>query len=104
MKPKPKPKPSESDQPAKNLFVLVNFMDLLRKEQDRQQVQQLVENFVCGDTALIAGKNRLHFISAQAALDAMLTGDKNEYVKSLQQFMCSLVKWTRRVGQKIDSE
>jgi uncharacterized tellurite resistance protein B-like protein/predicted GTPase len=79
-----------TDQPAKNLFVLVNFMDLLRKEQDRQQVKQLVENFVCGDSALIASKNRLHFISAQAALDAMLTGDKNEYLETLQQFVCSL--------------
>jgi GTPase Era involved in 16S rRNA processing len=79
-----------SEQPADNLFVLVNFMDLLRKEQDRQQVQQRVENFVYGESPLIASKNRLYFISAQIALEAVLTGQKNEYVEMLQQFVSGL--------------
>lgn len=77
------------DQPAENLFVLVNFMDLLRKEQDRQQVRQLVENFVYGN-ALIPSKNRLFFVSAQAALDAILAGEQSQYLEVLQQFMQGL--------------
>lgn len=79
-------KAGNSDEPADNLFVLVNFMDLLRREKDRQQVRQLVENFVQGHTPIITGENRVHFISAQAALDAILEGTENEYLAAFQGF------------------
>jgi uncharacterized tellurite resistance protein B-like protein/GTPase SAR1 family protein len=79
----------KTEQPAENLFVLVNFVDLLREEHDRKQVQQLVKNFVC-DRGLIPQENRLFFISAQSAIDAILKGEHNEYLEMLQQFTQSL--------------
>jgi uncharacterized tellurite resistance protein B-like protein/GTPase SAR1 family protein len=78
------------DKPANNLFVVVNFMDLLRRENDRRQVQQLVENFVCGDQPLVTSRDRLHFISAQAALDAMLDGEEDDYLKNFRLFTQTL--------------
>lgn len=78
------------DDPADNLFILINFMDLLRRDRDRQQVRQLVENFAYGQTPLIAGENRLHFVSAQAALDAMLENQENEYLTAFQNFTQAL--------------
>jgi uncharacterized tellurite resistance protein B-like protein/tRNA U34 5-carboxymethylaminomethyl modifying GTPase MnmE/TrmE len=79
-------KAGNSDEPADNLFVLVNFMDLLRREKDRQQVRQLVENFVQGQAPIITGETRVHFISAQAALDAILEGTEDEYLAAFQGF------------------
>lgn len=77
----------QDDRTANNLFVLVNFMDLLRREHDRQQVRQLVENFVFGEHPILESRKQLHFISAQAALDAIVEGnDQNDYLRSLQAF------------------
>ncbi|KAM3096336.1 dynamin family protein [Phormidesmis sp. 146-35] len=92
------------DQPAKNLFVLVNFMDLLRREKDRQQVQQLVGNFVYGEAAILERKNRLHFISAQAAIDAILDGEENEYLDSFRNFSQALEEFliAERGALKVD--
>ena len=81
--------PGKDDEAAKNIFVLVNFADLLRREGSRQQVKGMVENFVKKPN-FIAGENRIHFISAQSALDAILDGTENEYVKSFQDFTKSL--------------
>ena len=78
------------DKPADNLFVLANFMDLLRTQKDREQVKRLFENFLQGDTPLIAGDKRIHFVSAQAALDALLDGYTNGYSVSFTEFVSSL--------------
>ncbi len=80
----------EPDQPADNLFVLFNFMDLLRKPEDREQVPQLVNNFLQGRNPLITGSNRVHFISAQSALDAMLTQTDSEYHDTFKAFVTAL--------------
>lgn len=64
----------DASRSAENLFVVVNFMDLLRREKDQQQVKQLFENFLLGEEAIISGRDRLHFISAQDALDAIIEG------------------------------
>lgn len=73
--------------PANNLFVLVNFMDLVRRDRDRQQVKQLVENFVLGEAPIIEAHRQLHFISAQAALDAIIDGDEqDEYLQAFRGF------------------
>jgi hypothetical protein len=77
----------DADAPADNLFILVNFMDLLRRERDRQQVRQLVESFARGRNPVIIGDNRVHYISAQAALDAILEGTEMSIWKV---FMLSL--------------
>lgn len=83
----------KANEPAENLFVVVNFMDLLRKEKDRQQVRQLVENFLQGQAPLIKGENRIHFISAQAALDAILEGTEDDYLQCFQNFTQSIEKF-----------
>ncbi|TAG94487.1 MAG: dynamin [Oscillatoriales cyanobacterium] len=74
---------------GKSIFVLVNFADLLRREESRKQVRQRVETIVKSQN-LIAGENRIHLISAQSALEAILDGTENEYVKSFQDFTKSL--------------
>jgi predicted GTPase/uncharacterized tellurite resistance protein B-like protein len=78
------------NEPATNIFIVVNFMDLLRKEQDRQDVQQRVEKFIFGQEPIITGNNRIHFVSAQAALDAILDNVENDYLKSFQLFTQSV--------------
>jgi uncharacterized tellurite resistance protein B-like protein/tRNA U34 5-carboxymethylaminomethyl modifying GTPase MnmE/TrmE len=81
-----------ADQPAENLIVAVNFMDLLRREKDRQDVRQRIEIFVKGQN-VITGENRVHFISAQAALDAILAGKEDEYLKNFRSFTQSIEKF-----------
>lgn len=82
----------KSDEPALNLIVAVNFMDLLRREKDRQDVRQRIERFVKGQH-IITGENRIHFISAQAALDAILAGTQDEYLKDFRSFTQSIEKF-----------
>ncbi|MEG4572189.1 dynamin family protein [Microcoleus sp. N3A4] len=83
--------PGKDHEAARNIFVLVNFADLLRREGSRKQVRQRVETFAFDKKHnLIAGENRIHFISAQSALEAILDGTENEYVKSFQDFTKSL--------------
>jgi tellurite resistance protein len=82
------------DQPAPNLFVLMNFMDLLRTERDRQQVHQLVEHYLFHDQKILENPNRLHFVSAQAALDALSKGTHGtEYLESFHSFTQSLERF-----------
>lgn len=90
---KPQLNDGNQNEPANNLFVVINFIDILRKEKDRQQVQQLVEKFVHGQNPIIHGKNRIHFISAQAALEAIVGGIEDDYLKSFQFFCQSLEKF-----------
>ncbi len=82
----------KADEPAENFFVAVNFMDLLRREKDRQDVRQRIERFVQGEN-IIAGENRVHFISAQAALDAIFAGTEDDYLKAFQSFTQSIEKF-----------
>jgi len=79
---------------AKNIFIVVNFFDLLRREESRQQVRQRVEKIVNGTNPIINGENRIHFISAQSALDAILSGKENDdYLKAFQAFTSSIEKF-----------
>lgn len=77
-------------EPADNIFVVGNFMDLVRTEKGREQVKQRIENFVQGEKPIVKGKKRVHFISAQAALDALKSGSEDEYLKSFRDFTQSL--------------
>lgn len=81
------------DEPVNNVFVVANFWDLLRREKDRQDVRQRIEIFFQGQNNIIKGKNRIHFISAQAALDAILQGTEDEYLKAFQYFTQSVEKF-----------
>ncbi|MBW4456947.1 MAG: dynamin family protein [Nostoc indistinguendum CM1-VF10] len=80
----------KDDKPANNLFIVGNFMDLVRTQKGREQVKQRIFNFVQGDNPIITDKNRVHFISGQAALDAILNGYEDEYRKSFDSFTKSI--------------
>ncbi len=80
----------QENEPANNLFVVGNFIDLVRSEKGREQVRQRIEKFVLGQNPIVTGNNRVHLISAQATLDAILQGAENEYLKSFQNFIQSL--------------
>ena len=84
---------NQIDLPADNLFVLVNFIDLVRSEKVRQQIRRRLENLLFGEKHIISGENRLHLISAQAALDGILTGKKNEYLTYFYDFTKSIEKF-----------
>ncbi|MEJ6481909.1 dynamin family protein [Nostoc punctiforme UO1] len=80
------------DQPAENLFVLVNFMDSLEEEEDRQDVKQRLESFMKNKNLLLSNaEHRVHYISAKAALKAILNNrSDDEYLKSFHAFTQSL--------------
>ncbi len=80
----------QGNEPVNNLFVVGNFIDVVRSKKGREQVRQRIENFVLGQNPLITGDNRVHLISAQATLDAILQGVENEYLQSFQNFTSSL--------------
>jgi len=81
------------DKPADNLFVVGNFMDLVTTEKGREQVQQRIQRFVQGQNPIVTGENRVHFISAQLALKALLNGTEDEWVKLFQGFTQSIEKF-----------
>ena len=81
------------NEPAENLFVLVNFMDLLDEEEDREDVIQRLEGFVKEKNLLTKTENRIHYISAKAALKAIVKGDENEHLKAFQGFTQSIEKF-----------
>ncbi|MCC5653644.1 dynamin family protein [Nostoc sp. XA013] len=83
----------KDDIPANNLFIVGNFMDLVRTQKGCEQVKQRILNFVQGDNPIITDKNRVHFISGQAALDAILNGYVDEYRKSFDSFTKSIEKF-----------
>lgn len=80
----------DNSKPADNLFIIGNFMDLVRTEKGSMQVKQRIEKFVQGDNPIITGENRVHFISAQATLDAIKNGSEDEYLKTFDDFTKSL--------------
>jgi len=86
-------------QPANNIFVVINFFDLIRKEKDRLSVEQRVEKVLLGQDGIITGNNRIHYISAQSALDGILENKKDDYVKSFQFFTQSVEQFlTHELG------
>lgn len=81
---------------ARNLFIVVNKMDELDSDEDRQDVKDLVEKFAWGRNPIVANNNRIHFISAKAALKAKLNNEQNEHIKvfddltkSIEEFLTS---------------
>jgi len=83
----------QEDQPVENLFVLVNFMDLLDEEEDIQDVVQRLEGFVKEKNLLLTSENRIHYISAKAALKAILNKTEDDYFKAFQSFTQSIEKF-----------
>ncbi len=85
----------KDDEPADNLFIACNFIDLIRTAKGKEQIQQRITKFVQADNLLIAGNNRVHFISAQAALDAIVNGSKDTYLEDFNHFVSSIEKFLR---------
>lgn len=83
----------KENEPATNLFVVGNFIDLVRSKKGRELVQRRIKIIVQGQNPIVAGENRVHFISAQAALDAILQGTEDDYLKAFQHFTQSLEKF-----------
>ncbi|PSB09490.1 dynamin, partial [filamentous cyanobacterium Phorm 46] len=85
----------KEDEGAKNIFIVVNCFDSLRTEEDRKDVEERVETIVNNvKNPIIAGENRIHFISALFALEAILAGNENDdYLKAFQGFTDSLEKF-----------
>ncbi|MGI0486374.1 dynamin family protein [Pantanalinema rosaneae CENA516] len=83
----------QEDAPAENLFVLVNFMDLLDEESDREDVRERFHNFLIGAKSILTGENRIHYTSAKAVLKAVDKSEKNEYTRSFQNFVQALEKF-----------
>lgn len=81
----------EENQPANNIFVVGNFIDLVRSEEGREQVRKRIETLlILGKNPILIGNNRVHLISAQATLDAILKEDENDYLTSFKNFIQSL--------------
>ncbi|MBE9239659.1 dynamin family protein [Synechocystis salina] len=74
---------------ANNLFVVVNKWDLLRKESDREEVKKRINNIFINNQ-LIFGENRIHYLSAQETLDAILEDKDNEYLSLFTNFVNAL--------------
>ena len=81
-------KEREGDRPLENLFLVVNFMDNLDSDEDREDVQ-IAANSIINDGS-ITGKDRIHFISAKSALKATLSNTSNDYLVSFKNFTRAL--------------
>jgi len=95
----------QEDAPAENLFLLVNFMDLLDEESDREDVRERFHNFLIGAKPILTGENRIHYTSAKAVIKATQADQENEYTRSFQQFVQALEKFlsTERGNSKLRS-
>lgn len=89
------------NEPSENLFVLVNFIDLL-EEEDRPDINQRLESLVKDRNLLTTTESRIHYISAKAALKAILNGTENEYLKVFQNFTQSIEKFLTAERGKIE--
>ena len=81
-------KERNGNQSLENLFLVVNFMDNLDNEEDRQDVKDRA-NIIINDKA-ITGKDRIHFVSAKSALIAKARNISSEYLVSFQNFTHTL--------------
>ncbi len=81
-------KEREGDRPLENLFLVVNFMDNLDSDGDREDVQILANSIIKDGS--ITGKDRIHFVSAKSALKAILSNTSNDYLVSFQNFTRTL--------------
>jgi uncharacterized tellurite resistance protein B-like protein/GTPase SAR1 family protein len=67
--------------PAENVFVLVNFIDLVENERDYEKVTRRLESFIRNENIVPLNKGRIHYISAKAALKK-----QDKYLQSFNLF------------------
>lgn len=80
---------NQDKQPVNNLFLLVNFIDLLEESEDRKDVAQRLEGFIKNEN-LMSTEGRVHYISAKGALKARLQGIEDEHLHTLRNFTQAL--------------
>jgi GTPase Era involved in 16S rRNA processing len=73
-----------------NLFIVVNKWDTLRKDSDRQDVCERVQNICLAHNPIVSSENRIHFLSSMEALDAISSDRDNEYLQQFKVFTSSL--------------
>ncbi|MGC1197541.1 MAG: dynamin family protein, partial [Geitlerinemataceae cyanobacterium] len=71
--------------PASNLFAIVNCMDLIDEEDDREDLQLRAERFLLGENA-IAADRQIYYLSAKEALKARLDNRSNSYLHDFNRF------------------
>lgn len=76
------------NKPLENLFLVVNFMDNLDDDEEVEGVQQKANKII--DDGLIIGKDRIHFISAKLALNAIINSKNNDYLETFQNLTQTL--------------
>jgi len=76
------------NKPLENLFLVVNFMDNLDDDEEVEGVQQKANKII--DDGLIIGKDRIHFISAKLALNAIINSNNNDYLETFQNLTQTL--------------
>jgi len=74
-----------AEKPVDNLFLIINYADLLSSEV-KQQVRLRLENFANNQNLLTTNENRIYCISAQEVLNAILNGSDSEYLDAFQSF------------------
>ena len=84
---------TKKDKPADNLFVLINFIDLLDEESDRQDIQERFNHFLIGEQPVLTGEDRIHYVSAKSTLKAVLEGKEDEHTRSFRQFVQTLERF-----------
>jgi GTPase SAR1 family protein len=82
-----------SQEAANNLFVVVNFMDQVRREDEKQSIRRRAEKFLYESQPIISDLDRLHFISAQQVLEDKLYDTQSEYQESFDDFRSGLEKY-----------
>ncbi|KPQ39701.1 MAG: Dynamin family [Phormidium sp. OSCR] len=86
-------------QPASNIFMVVNFLDILLDDDDDEDsinaIKSRVEDFCFHEQPRrIQGANRVHYISARKAIQAKFNNENNSYrrdfenlTKALEEFL-----------------
>ena len=86
------------EEPAQNIFIIVNFVDLIRTSEDRQHIALLFEGLTKGQSPIISGNNRIHFISAQKTVDAIINHTEDEYLTSFRSFIQEINNFLNQRG------
>jgi small GTP-binding protein len=77
------------EKPIRNLFVVVNKWDLTNTEEEKKKVKRRVTT-ICKNKNIITDDNRIHYLSAQKTLNAILKNNENEYLESFRDFVNTL--------------
>jgi len=84
----------DESRPARALFLVANFFDLLEDEADREDVRKRGEekllNSTDGKASILAVPEQLHYLSAGKALKAIQSNAPDEYLQSFDTFVKTL--------------